>query len=355
MKKTRSIGNKKIKTLTLASLAFSSAFLLVNACANNSETLLVQPKPDADANQAFLNIKAELNQLTFGNDFSPIMAFKQPASAVKLSDFPVLKPQQNFGFLTQLIDRGFDEQKGEKYLDVQLTRGTETVDFPLTLSGFLKPTETAFEKQYNSEEYLNLLDQTRIIFLTTTQPRAQIKNFLDSTKLLTAINLEPNTNQPALLKKPLPEGMQIKISNVEAGTEFGLAAGLIRAQIQLVKDDLVSAIYFLQIDGFIESFVDFNEWINLFQTKFSPIKVPENQDYLQLKASEITNLEQLKQLLDPNFENLNGLMQVSLIDLVANSANDKIGSLKAVFEFKPFANLEIKARATITLFGFQIT
>ena len=47
-------------------------------------------------------------------------------------------------------------------------------------------------------------------------------------------------------------------------------------------------------------------------------------------------------------------MQVNLIDLIANSANDKIGSLKAVFEFKPFINPKIKVQATITLFGFQI-
>lgn len=186
---------------------------------------------------------------------------------------------------------------------------------------------------------------------------------------------EGQNNEEKILKKSLTSNESLLISDVQPIKHLGIADQIF-LKLHIVKSGQKSSPLLLTINGFegtndqgLKSKLT-QEFLKKYGQDFfnsidTPLKNNGNQT-LDIFASQINNKTDLLKLFknqtgiieDQNWFNLSGVnLKISLLDLVANSAMDDQGSLKAIFKFE----LQIDSNPPITLdneeirlYGFKV-
>ena len=317
---------------------------------------------------------------------------KQKASRYKTNELNQLASfgtKNNFGFKTEIEintnenSDGFDDETGKIFINVTLSRGTEKETFKHTISDFKTTAQDKAEtmdNNLNPNEMFNdnfqYIQPSGIIKVKTKKTDANWKNIKTKEELLDLISINPKANlqegqtdENAILKKPLPEGYELQFieGSIKPNTSWGKTFNEIQAGVQLVKKDgtAASGIYKLVVDGFTENKTKdvLDEWVDFFEVGESPIKTAEN-GYLTVQASSITDAAMLKTHLysatDTAFKSelLNRGLTFELDDTTNPTEPDnKAGSLKAkfIFKWKNATDANLKVEKVITLYGFKVS
>ena len=311
---------------------------------------------------------------------------QQKASAFKTNEFK-FGTSNNFGFKSELqldTDNGSssNDEAGQVFLKITLSRGTETETFKHTISGFkttaqdnAEKTDKNLEPESMFNESFSNIQPSGIIKVKTKKADADWKNIKTKDALLDLISINPKTNlqqdqtdENAILQKPLPEGYELQFieGSIKPNASWSKTFNEIQAGVQLVKKDgtAASGIYKLFVDGFTENKTKdvLEEWADFFEVGESPIKTAENE-YLDVQASNITDAATLQTYLysqtDTSFKS--DLLDRGLtfeLDTATNPTDpdDKAGSLKAkfIFKWKNATDDQIKVEKMITLYGFKV-
>ena len=306
--------------------------------------------------------------------FFPTAFQLNPASLVlpinfKTQNLPLLQPKQNFGFETflepdsqkgqqnindpQREEIGYDNDQGQKYIQITLNQGNQVQKSPFTLDGFLTTAQIAAEKEIQSQTYFN----GPVFAVQTLKPNVKISEYLNETKLKELVDFQRPGTPNSVFKQIPPAEIKLKILQIEAVQMYGIDQS-IQVQVQLTKADLAGLIVSFQIFGFqnvdeqiLNTKASLWEFINQWQTIMAPLKVPLGQPYLDQLASSIQSRADLNALLDL----INSDVKIELVDLIPGSQNDANGSLQAKFNFSSLAKPEIKIEnQVLTLYGFKI-
>ena len=319
------------------------------------------------------------------------------ASAFKVEEIKI-PATMNYGFKTRILSDhkidadvtkiqfkqpDYDDQKGQKYILIQLERGQEKHCVSAVLNGFVTNEQNYFMQTVcQPTDYLNLdQPQGRQISIWNQDDDALITERLELDQLKEIIciypNQEsgkaPNANQKnwtrSILKQPLAPGMQLVFSQIEQSSFHNVYYPAIMAQIQLAQGHQKSPTFQLLVDYFptdekswFRDYSNLHQVWDLLETVHNPLKIAAGQDYLQVYASAIKTTSQLEQLFKPNYQNfflnLNhpaSEINFYLINLIPNSANDAEGSLQATFSFQWKNDATHKRhRRNFVLYGFKI-
>ena len=225
---------------------------------------------------------------------------------------------------------------------------------------------------FNSDP--NLADASkslREITLKTTKPETDITNIKTTDDLLKIINVEPDSinglnsggfNDPfnSLLKKSLATDVDLAFQDIKQLEVNGILVEALEAKVQLSSKtgNKKSGFYKLKVVGFKDSDQKLQTIDNLkklalnYATIDSPLKV-EQSGYATQLASAINTKELLIEQFDQNYGSYNGI-NVEIIDLIANTADDQKGALKVKFRFNwKDTNLEIEQN--LWVYGFKIS
>ena len=311
---------------------------------------------------------------------------KQKASEFKTNDLK-FGTSNNFGFKSDLqfdaeSDSSSNDETGQVFLKITLTRGTETERFKHTINGFKTTAQDNAEKQdmnLNPEKMFNdsfsSIQPSGIIKVKTTKADADWKNIKTKEDLLDLISISPKTNlqqdqtdENAILQKPLPVGYELQFieGSIKPNVSWGRTFNEIQADVQLVKKDngAASGIYQLVVNDFAKNETKevLEEWADFFEVGISPIKTTENE-YLDVQASSITDAAALQPHLNLATDKVyqNPLLDRGLtfeLDTATNPTDldDKAGSLKAkfIFKWKNATDANLKVEKVITLYGFKV-
>ena len=272
-----------------------------------------------------------------------------------------------------------DDDKGEKYLLAHLVRGSESYWVHFTINNLVTNQQKAFEnKVLKTKRYLNVGDSSPIVYVDTLNPDALIADHLDVEKLKTIIQIQPHpknlkkSQRPknlTLLKKELPEGIELIIKDLKPYRVFGLEHPVIEGRVALKKGQHQSMEYVLLVEGFKETdkwspnIENLNYWSSKLEDYASPVYWDSGtvNGYGQIKASEIKTNEQLIQYMDEDFMVFCYFfrhyqpIEVKLLKIVEDGALDHEGSLKVEIEFNWKKAPEIKTTKVVKLYGFMPT
>ena len=305
-------------------------------------------------------------------------------SLFKIEELPKLLAKQNFGFTTQISDSDSktanNDADGIKTVKITIKRNNEEKTGSYQIKGFLNTVQFATEQSdptkpsnyFNSDP--NLADSSkplREITLKTTKPESDVTKIKTTDDLLKIINVEPDSinglnsgdfNDPfnSLLKKSLDADVELAFQDIKQLEVNGILVEGLEAKVQLSSKtgNKKSGFYKLKVVGFKDSEQKLQTIDNLkklalnYVTISSPLKV-EQSGYATQLASAINTKELLIEQFDQNYGSYNGI-NVEIIDLIANTANDQKGALKVKFRFNwKDTNLEIEQN--LWVYGFKIS
>lgn len=198
--------------------------------------------------------------------FFPTAFQLNPASLVlpinfKAQNLPLLQPKQNFGFQTflepdsqkgqqninnpQREEIGYDNDQGQKYIQITLNQGNQVQKSPFTLDGFLTNAQIAAEKEIQSQTYFN----GPVFAVQTLKPNVKISEYLNETKLKELVDFQRPGTPNSVFKQIPPAEIKLKILQIEAVQIYGIDQS-IQVQVQLTKANLAGLIVSFQIFGF---------------------------------------------------------------------------------------------------------
>lgn len=304
-------------------------------------------------------------------------------SLFKVEEVPKLLAKQNFGFTTEIIESdnktANNDTDGIKTVKITIKRKDEEKTDSYQIEGFLNTVQFATEQSdstkpsnyFNSDS--NLADSSkalREITLKTTKPETDVTKIQTAEELLKIINVEPEANPlnsggfndpfNSLLKKSLDADVELAFQDIKQLEVNGILVEGLEAKVQLSSKtgNKKSGFYKLKVVGFKDSEQKFKTINNLkklalnYVTVDSPLKV-EQSGYSSQLASAINTKELLIEQFDQNYGSYNGI-NVEIIDLIANTADDQKGTLKVKFRFNwKDTNLEIEQN--LWIYGFKIS
>ena len=372
------IKNKKYLWLGLP--LFISPVAIIASCTNqNPPEEVVDEVPSelpsdnlSDIEKAMANIKARLVQdLSLMHLFKPSQIGPTEKNTSTMLNLPYQDPRQLFGFNTKYKTIKDDNVKGEKTVEVTLSRG-ETIKKTLVIKGFL--TEEA--EQNEKLDYLNpekvFANFTKNPFLGALQTKGNVQVFLGNQfKIKDILELKGQDLIDKIKKSFLmPSADQSKfeikaLGNPVQWKTFWINENIVKIDIQIVeKTDgktkpRKSGIYSVKIMGFEEDKeslhdeASFNAGVYTFGSFHTPIKhnADSKKPYLDKKASEIKTTEDLKPWLD---EGPTSYVKAEGIELVEGSANDEEGSLKINVKLTSKFNPKWNKYVQLKLYGFAI-
>ena len=198
--------------------------------------------------------------------FFPTAFQLNPASLVlpinfKAQNLPLLQPKQNFGFQTflepdsqkgqqninnpQREEIGYDNDQGQKYIQITLNQGNQVQKSPFTLDGFLTNAQIEAEKEIQSQTYFN----GPVFAVQTLKPNVKISEYLNETKLKELVDFQRPGTPNSVFKQIPPAEIKLKILQIEAVQIYGIDQS-IQVQVQLTKANLAGLIVSFQIFGF---------------------------------------------------------------------------------------------------------
>ena len=372
----------KLRWLTTSLIATPITTLIalapVISCATaNSQT--TQPLNQIALDRAARALKASFSRF--------VTTDAKSAQAAIIGQNYLLKPKQLFGFKATLEpitpedeSHDGDNQKGTKRVKLTVTRSDyQPLSTELILGGFLSDPQLAAETANNNELLLTkhlmwIPGHPMRIKTNTTKNVRQALTILQTTnttndldKLAQLIPLAGNDQpldpsipndiySPSLLvKKTLDPNINLNIINAEIVTIDNYVTDQIKVSFQLAKNDQKSRYVELLIDGFShdllqDSELNLERFIQIWPTWLNPLKIITN-DHANVKASQITNVNQLINYLAPNW---NRFQNIEIkIDQIGE-ANDEFGFLEIGASFwynnKP---LTTPKQAKVKLYGFQ--
>ena len=330
-----------------------------------------------DIEKAFENAKNYINDNKY-----KIMG--QLASEIKPSDISILKSELNLNFETKInelnyidsnnlpnLHLGNNDEKGEKEIEIVLTRGLKESKFNYTITGLTTKKQKEFEKKISIDNYLSKIKRKRVL-----GSESFINDYLTVEQLEQKF-LKPGVNGSTdsdLLENSLPSQYSLKLSNSKPvfSKEYGFAvianAQIIEKATQEATSHRKIVIYNLELnpntnnigDGLTQTLLE--GFVDVFPTKYWIIK--RNVRYT--KPSEIKSTGDLDQLLStenltedsPSYsEKIFGdLINIKLLNLVIGGADDEEGYLKGQFEFKwqSYIFTGEKIVKTIRIYGFKM-
>lgn len=302
-------------------------------------------EPD-DFEKAFENVKNYINDNKY-----EIMG--RLAAQIDVREIPVIDKKLNLNFETKInnlnyidsnnlpnIHLGINNEKGEKEIEIVLTRGAEKRKFNYTITGLTTTKQWEFESKIKIHDYLDLSknEYSSGLLSDFLNVKKIEENFIEKQT--------DGTTRSSFLKKDLPAEYSLKFINPKSvvSKEHGF---VVIANVQIVENSSQQATSFRQIiirglgigsdydnETLLENFADF------FPKRYSVLA----RDPWRTKASSIKTTEDFNRLLHnsgsaenvPNYnEQVFGeLVLVELLELVKGGADDTEGYLKVKLSFK---------------------
>ena len=322
-----------------------------------------------DFEKAFENVKNYINDNKY-----KIMG--QLAAQIEVREIPVIDKKLNLNFETKInnlnyidsnnlpnVHLGINNEKGEKEIEIVLTRGAEKRKFNYTITGLTTTKQQEFESKIKIDDYLDL-SQNKYAF-------GLLSDFLNVEKIeQTFVRKEADgTTKSEFLKQDLPTGYSLKFSNPKSviSKEYGF---VVIANVQIVENSSQQATSFRQIiikelgmgadyenETLLENLADF------FPKRYSVLE----RNLSRTKASSVKTTEDFNRLLHspdsdgnvPNYKEgiFNELVDVELLDLVEGGADDAEGYLKVKLAFKwrsSSSSSNEKIIKTVRIYGFML-
>ena len=367
--------NKLFKTTAFIVPLVSLPVFMVASCSNQTNL------PQGDQIKAMQNIKISLQD--FKNVFQAWLPseVKLPGVNGRGISLPKLDPRQNFGYVTTFssVTDGDNDQKGTKKVRVQITRGQESYNQTIELSGFLtkeqQDNETKNEKLNPEKRFngFNRLTNPIVKVSLNQEDRVALNDFLSRNNPATLIEkYEKNILKSNNLVNPQeseqePNFSQIEIANIIQAKQHNIPVEFVDAEIRLIIGQglakQTSGTYTLRLVGFdpkqsnLRTAAALEKNIEEFATFNTPVKAGSNQQpYLPIRASElkVNDLRALLERLDHDFLTTHNVL--ATLKSFANP-NDTEGSIEAEFDFSyPGFNGtdDPKITKTVKLYGFRI-
>lgn len=363
--------NKKIKLLTCFSLISLVPVATIVACSNSFVSKFGE--------QAIENTK---NYFRSQQNWSTLVQ----AGFISENKIKVLNPAQNFGFQTKVKSLAVNDQIGNLTIGFELSKASQKLQSEILIGGFKTNEQAKNDFLFNPFEYFNTknsklgFNQINVKQDQANQdPKSIVENILNANKQIDELKkyVEFDYKQGdknTVLKKTLAGDEKLVISTIETIRNYQIENQiLVKLKIINESKKIESSEFLLVINGFQSEAIkkqlnqDFlsNYANNYFLTIDSPIKINNQQNYLEQKASEIKTTADLIKLFASNnaiitidkFLDLKDVkLKITLKNLVENSYDDSEGSLKATFDFALEGLQEtIKLEnQEINLFGFKI-
>ena len=348
---------------------------------------------DQDMEKALANVIEGLKLEIFKRDFHRPYASQ---TLIKNSFFAwsLTEPSKNFGFDVKIepdvdkgpsisiiknpsefliygMEKGFDDQKGEKYLKITLTRGQESKTFNYTWSGFANQTDKSNNdalrldsiKKYGGIKWFDFRS-----FVETTNPDAKIAEITtgeDFAKLIDLTPVDDSLNLPperrgiykTLLKKALPKDVKLNFSDVKPFVDLSLGKG-VQAVLQLSKGSIVSSPVLVRVFGFKETALQNKENLEAEIPLFTTINSQMND--WKVLPSRIKTIEDLARCFDKTtytgigfFKSMINKKQITwkILEIYPETADDLETSIEAKIAFSWTDNPEIKVEKRIKFYG----
>lgn len=375
--------NKKLLFSAALLPLVSAPIALVASCSDSTNN---------DGVKALNNIDEMLSKV-----FS--LYLDKTVSEFKTEMIPVLDPSENYGFTTTVTGLEIvNASKGELAVKVNIHRGTEKYDNTYKFQGLLTKAQKEADKTIKPEDKFDVAGDGKILSLVTKNKDENIDKFISDVndsklddakkmeKITTLVNLNSTASSP-FVKEKQPDGIlkngvsidgtkeKLKVVEVKPWKEFDVTTKIeVKLQIatlekeadsENLKEKEVSSTYTLFITGFdeINKNVETDSFLKNYADKyFSSVASPVNPAEAQ-KETEIKDLntkealeKKLKKVTSKNDDvdyMINGQkITWTLKDIVKDSHNKSLGSLRAKFDFK-VGSKELKDQE-VTLYGFKL-
>lgn len=377
--------NKKLLFSAALLPLVSAPIALVASCSDSTNN---------DGVKAFNNIDEMLSKV-----FS--LYLDKTVGEFNTEMIPVLDPSENYGFTTRITAvEPTNESKGELAVKLNISRGAESYDNTYKFQGLLTKAQKEADKTIKPEEKFDVLGDGQILSLETKKKDENIDKFISDVndsklddakkmeKITTLVNLNSTTSQysPFAQAERKPDGIlkngvnltntqKLKVVEVKPWKEFDVTTKIeVKLQIanlekeantENLKEKEVSSTYTLFITGFdeINKNVDSDGFLKNYVDKyFSSVASPVNPAEAQ-KETEIKDLntkealeKKLKEVTSKNddvdYMVAGQKITWTLKDIVKDSHNKSLGSLRAKFDFK-VGSKELKDQE-VTLYGFKL-
>ena len=323
-------------------------------------------------------IKARNNLKTFMDENLHLRGFKK-ASATKVTDLPVLKPKENYGFSLKwelrtgdTEEKSADDEKGIKWVKYTLERGKETFSEEAKILGFA--TNAAFQgetqaPELNPETTLNLTvpNQPEIFLKTTKSDKKMTEALADlqtgdlNEKIANYIQIAPNAKQSgqsnSLFKVPQPAGIQARFSNLKILSKSGLEGNELTVDVVLEKTvdnrTLTSRSVRVSINGFKEDPERFEtkavleQWLDAFASLNSSISDKAETT----KVADVADVATFKTFISDANPEQYGTINLQYLEL--GKKNPQLGSIEVKIKAF-FTGKESEAIAkVVTFYGFM--
>ena len=315
---------------------------------------------------------------------------------------PVLDPSENYGFTTTVTGvEVVNASKGELAVKVNIHRGTESYDNTYKFQGLLTKAQKEADLTIKPEEKFDVAGDGQILSLESKDKNLKIDKFISEVndsklddakkleKITTLVNLNstPPTEVPVpFVDDQTPDGIlktnitldpskeKLKVIEVKPWKEFDVTTKIeVKLQIAILekeadsenlKEKEVSSTYTLFITGFkeTEDNVKADNFLKNYVDKyFSSIASPVNPEEAQkeVEIKDLNTKDALQKKLKETSKNdnpdymING-QQITwtLKDIVKDSHNKTLGSLRAKFDFK-LGEKSLNDQE-VTLYGFKL-
>lgn len=319
---------------------------------------------------------------------------------------PVLDPSENYGFTTTVTGvEVVNASKGELAVKVNIHRGTESYDNTYKFQGLLTKAQKEADKTIDPQNKFDVLGDGKIITLETEDKTVKIDEFistingisepadgktnpkLEEIKKLVKLNstktnlfsgdADAERKPDGILKNgvTLTDTQKLKVVEVKPWKEFDVTTKIeVKLQIanlekedgtENLKEKEVSSTYTLFITGFkeTEDNVNADNFLKNYVDKyFSSVASPVNPEEAK-KETEIKDLntkEALQNKLkketfkgdNPDYMINGQQITWTLKDIVKDSHNKTLGSLRAKFDFK-LGEKSLNDQE-VTLYGFKL-
>ena len=314
---------------------------------------------------------------------------------------PVLDPSENYGFTTTVTGIEIvNASKGELAVKVTINRGTESYDNTYKFQGLLTKAQKEADVSIEPEKKFDVLGDGKILSLESKDKNLKIDKFISEVndsklddakkleKITTLVNLNstPPTEAPGpFVDDQTPDGIlktnitldpskeKLKVVEVKPWKEFDVTTKIeVKLQIatlekeadsENLKEKEVSSTYTLFITGFkeTEDNVNADNFLKNYVDKYfssvaSPVNPEEAKKEVEIKELNTKDALQ-KKLKETSKDNpdymING-QQITwtLKDIVKDSHNKTLGSLRAKFDFK--LGEKTLNDQEVTLYGFKL-
>ena len=378
--------NKKLLFSAALLPLVSAPIALVASCSDSTNN---------DGVKAFNNIDEMLSKV-----FS--LYLDKTVGEFKTEMIPVLDPSENYGFTTRITAvKPTNESKGELAVELNISRGAESYDNTYKFQGLLTKAQKEANTTIKPDEKFDVLGDGQILSLETKKKDENIDKFISDIndsklddakkmeKITTLVNLNSSTSQssPFASAERKPDGIlkngvtldnktqKLKVVEVKPWKEFDVTTKIeVKLQIANLEKETgtenliekeVSSTYTLFITGFNETgknitTQDFlkNYVDKYFSSVASPVNPEEAQKEVEIKDlnSKETLEKKLKQspTISTDVDYMVAGQQITwtLKDIVKDSHNKSLGSLRAKFDFK-VGSEELKDQE-VTLYGFKL-